>query len=72
MLDHDKNLENYVPRFGALYTTRVKPVVLVGIWVIFLPVTMAAAAALVMSWDTRDFFTSLLASVVPLTLPKTG
>ena len=67
MPNHDSNLDNIVPRFGSLANARVTPVVLIGVWTIFLPVTIGAAGFVVSNWSqTSDIITSLLASIAPL------
>ena len=66
MIDHDRGLDNYVPRFGLLSTTRITPIVLIGIWMIFLPVTIVAAVAVVGSWSTSaDLFSSFMSATLP-------
>lgn len=67
MLDQDRSLDNFVPRFGLLLTTRITPVVLIGVWLIFLPTTIGAAIAAVSAWNnSSDLFTSLISTTVPL------
>ena len=39
----DSELDNVVPRFELLANTKVTLVVLIGVWMIFLPVTIGAA-----------------------------
>ena len=67
MSDDEGNLDNFVPRFAPLATVQVTPVVLVGVWLIFLPVTLGAAVAFVSYWlPPSDLFASLVASIPPL------
>ena len=73
MIDHDRGLENYVPRFGLLSTTRITPIVLIGIWMIFLPATIVAAVAAVGSWSaSSDLFSSFLSATLPLCVVAIG
>ena len=67
MIDHDRGLDNYVPRFGLLSTTRITPVVLIGIWMLFLPATIVAAVAAVAYWSTSTgLFSSFMSAILPL------
>ena len=47
--------------------TRITPVVLIGVWLIFLPTVIGAAIAAVSAWiHSSDLFTSLISTSVPL------
>jgi spore maturation protein SpmA len=73
MIDHDRSLDNFVPRFGLLSTTRITPIVLIGIWIIFLPATIVAAVAAVAYWsNSADLFNSFLSATVPLFVAAIG
>ncbi len=63
----DSDLDNIVPRFGLLANTKVTLVVLIGVWIIFLPVTIGAAATVGTYWlGNINLLASLVASIPPL------
>lgn len=67
MRDQPLENDNFVPRFSLLGDARGTLVVLVGVWMIFLPVAILSLAAIVSSWSEKtDWFTSLLSSITPL------
>ncbi len=63
----DSKLDNFVPRFSLLANVKVTTVVLIGVWMIFLPVTLFAFATMLTYWvPTANLFASLLASILPM------
>ena len=63
----DGDLDNVVPRFGSLANTKVTLVVLIGVWMIFLPVAIGAAVTMATYWlGTSNLLASLVASIPPL------
>ena len=72
MLDHDRGLDNLVPRIGLLSTTRITPIVLIGVWMLFLPATIVAAVATVASWSSTDLFSSFMSATVSLFVVAIG
>ena len=68
MTDYDDTkLDNVVPRFGLLANVKVTTVVLIGVWMIFLPVTLFAFAILLTYWvSTANLFASFIASILPM------
>ena len=68
MTDYDDaKLDNFVPRFSLLANVKVTTVVLIGVWMIFLPVALFAFATMLTYWvPTTNLFASLIASILPL------
>ena len=63
----DSDLDNVVPRFGLLANTKVTLVVLIGVWIIFLPVTIGAAVTMATYWlPSSNLLASMIASIPPL------
>ena len=63
----DSDLDNVVPRFGLLAGTKVKLVVLIGVWIIFLPITIGAAVTMATYWlPSSNLLASMIASIPPL------
>ena len=63
----DSELDNVVPRFELLANTKVTLVVLIGVWMIFLPVTIGAAVTVATYWlGASNLLASLVASVLPI------
>ncbi len=63
----DGKLDNVVPRFGLLAGTKVTLVVLIGVWIIFLPLTIGAAFTMAAYWlPSSSLLASVVASIPPL------
>lgn len=70
MIDYDDTkLDHSVPRFGSLANVKVTTIVLIGVWVLFLPVMLAAMVfMLAYCVSAPSFLAFLVASTVPMIL----